>query len=76
LAQTAADSSNNKVKVVYRSLKDREGKIDNNIDSVFVRADRDRIAQVISNLLDNVLKFTHQASEIVPAQQILPRRHL
>ena len=30
------------------------------MDSVFVRADRDRIAQVISNLLDNAHKFTHQ----------------
>lgn len=49
-----ADSSNNKVKLVQR-----EGEVENNID-VFVQADRDRISQVISNLLDNALKFTHQ----------------
>src|SRR5215469_10894076 len=55
-----ADSNNNKVKVVYESLEHREGEVENNIDTVFVLADRDRIAQVISNLLDNALKFTHQ----------------
>jgi signal transduction histidine kinase len=55
-----ADTSNNKVKVVYRSLKDREGGVDNHSDNVFVQADRDRITQVISNLLDNALKFTRQ----------------
>src|SRR5215469_1288327 len=55
-----ADSNNNKVKVVYESLEYREGEVENNIDTVFVLADRDRIAQVISNLLDNALKFTHQ----------------
>jgi two-component system, OmpR family, sensor histidine kinase VicK len=56
-----ADSSNNKVEVVYRLLEDREvGDVENNVDTVFVQADRDRIAQVISNLLDNAFKFTHQ----------------
>src|SRR5215472_10915313 len=55
-----ADSSTNKVKVVYKSREHREGEVENNIDTVFVLADRDRIAQVISNLLDNALKFTHQ----------------
>jgi two-component system, OmpR family, sensor histidine kinase VicK len=55
-----ADSGNNKVKVVYRLLEHREEEVQNNIDTVFVQADRDRIAQVISNLLDNALKFTHQ----------------
>ena len=55
-----ADSSNNKVKVVYASLEHREGEVENNIDTVFVQADRDRIAQVISNLLDNAFKFTRQ----------------
>jgi signal transduction histidine kinase len=55
-----SDSDNNKVKVVYRSLEHREEEVQNNIDTVFVQADRDRIAQVISNLLDNALKFTHQ----------------
>jgi two-component system, OmpR family, sensor histidine kinase VicK len=46
--------------VVYRLLEDREGQVENHIDTVFVQADRDRIAQVISNLLDNAIKFTHQ----------------
>ncbi len=55
-----ADSDNNKVKVVYRSLKHREEGVDNHCDDVFVQADRDRISQVISNLLDNAFKFTHQ----------------
>jgi signal transduction histidine kinase len=51
-----ADSMNNKVKVVY-TPKRIEGEVDNHTDSAFVQADRDRIAQVISNLLDNALKF-------------------
>jgi two-component system, OmpR family, sensor histidine kinase VicK len=55
-----ANTANNKVKVVYRSTEDREGEVDNHSDNVFVQADRDRIAQVISNLLDNALKFTNQ----------------
>jgi signal transduction histidine kinase len=54
-----ADSMNNKVKVVY-TPKRIEGEVDNHTDSAFVQADRDRIAQVISNLLDNALKFTNQ----------------
>jgi signal transduction histidine kinase len=53
------DSRNNKVKVVY-TPKRIEGEVDNHSDSAFVQADRDRIAQVISNLLDNALKFTNQ----------------
>jgi two-component system sensor histidine kinase VicK len=57
--QPVADTGNNKVKIVHRSLRDREG-VDNHGDNVFVQADRDRITQVISNLLDNALKFTHQ----------------
>jgi signal transduction histidine kinase len=48
---------NNKVKVVYRSLKDRE-EVDDRDDNFFVQADRDKITQVISNLLNNAVKFT------------------
>ena len=55
-----ANTANNKVKVVYRSTEDREGEVNNHNNNVFVQADRDRIAQVISNLLDNALKFTNQ----------------
>ena len=56
-AKLVPDSSNNKVKVVYRSLKDRE-EVDDRGDNFFVQADRDKITQVISNLLNNALKFT------------------
>jgi signal transduction histidine kinase len=64
-----ADSNNNKVKVVYRLFEDREGDVENHIDTVFVQADRDRIAQGISNLLDNALKFTHQGLSIKENKQ-------
>ena len=56
-AKLVPDSVNNKVKVVYRLLKNR-GEIDNRGDNFFVQADRDKITQVISNLLNNALKFT------------------
>ena len=57
-AKLVPDSDNNKVKIVYRSLKDREGELGNCSDNLFVQADRDKIMQVISNLLNNALKFT------------------
>jgi signal transduction histidine kinase len=34
--------------------------IDSHSSDIFVQADRDRILQVISNLLDNALKFTSE----------------
>jgi signal transduction histidine kinase len=51
--------SSNKVEVAYKSVKDIAGKeAANHSDNIFVQADRDRIIQVISNLLDNAIKFT------------------
>jgi signal transduction histidine kinase len=53
-------NSSNKVEVEYKSVNDIEGEAVNYSDNIFVHADRDRIMQVISNLLDNALKFTPQ----------------
>jgi signal transduction histidine kinase len=55
------NTSSDKVKVAYKSVKDISGgKAANHSDNIFVQADRDRIMQVISNLLDNAIKFTPQ----------------
>jgi signal transduction histidine kinase len=55
------ESISNKVKVAYKTVRGGAGVVvDNHGDNVFVQADRDRITQVISNLLDNALKFTPQ----------------
>ena len=52
-------NSSDKVKVAYKSVKDMAGEeASNHSDDIFVQADRDRIMQVISNLLDNAIKFT------------------
>lgn len=51
-------NSSDKVEVAYKSLKGIAGEAANHSDNIFVQADRDRITQVISNLLDNALKFT------------------
>lgn len=53
-----AKNSTNRVKIVYETAKGTSGEFVNRIENVFVQADRDRITQVISNLLDNALKFT------------------
>lgn len=56
-----SDSSSNKIKVIYGPVgAERLGEESNIVDDVFVEADRTRITQVISNLLDNALKFTPQ----------------
>lgn len=53
------NTSSDKVKITYKSVKDiAEWEVANQIDNIFVQADRDRIMQVISNLLDNAIKFT------------------
>ncbi len=51
-------NSSNKTEVEYKSVKDIAGEATNHNDNIFVQADRDRIMQVISNLLDNAIKFT------------------
>jgi signal transduction histidine kinase len=49
------------------SLFYQRDKYDN--DSVFIQADRGRINQVISNLIDNAIKFTKEGSIIVIAKK-------
>jgi len=49
----------NKIKLEFKNgMKAGEG-VDHS-DDIFVRGDKDRIMQVISNLLDNALKFTSE----------------
>jgi two-component system, OmpR family, sensor histidine kinase VicK len=50
----------NKVKVEFKNITDAGEVVLNNSDGIFVVADRNRITQVISNLLDNALKFTSE----------------
>ncbi|HYA81858.1 MAG TPA: HAMP domain-containing sensor histidine kinase, partial [Candidatus Bathyarchaeia archaeon] len=50
----------NKVKLEFKNITNAEEVVLNNSDSIFVVADRNRITQVISNLLDNALKFTSE----------------
>jgi len=41
-------------------IRGKAGEVVSHSDNIFVQADRDRITQVISNLLDNALKFTSE----------------
>jgi two-component system sensor histidine kinase VicK len=50
--------SRNKVKVEFKTVRGKAVEIGSNSDNIFIQADRDRVMQVISNLLDNALKFT------------------
>jgi|SRR5215469_13551637 len=50
----------NKVGLEFKNITNAGKVVVNNSDGIFVVADRNRITQVISNLLDNVLKFTSE----------------
>ena len=50
--QNVIQKSDGKVKLEYETAKDKEGK------QIFVEADRERITQVVWNLLTNAMKFT------------------
>jgi signal transduction histidine kinase len=53
-----ASESGDKVEVEFKTINGKKGKNGSSHSDIFVRADKDRITQVISNLLDNALKFT------------------
>jgi two-component system, OmpR family, sensor histidine kinase VicK len=48
----------NRVKLEFKNRDKAGGGLVSHSNDIFVQADRDRIMQVISNLLDNALKFT------------------
>ena len=52
--------SSNKVKVEFKTASGKAGEVVSHSDNISVQADRDRITQVISNLLDNAFKFTSE----------------
>jgi signal transduction histidine kinase len=52
------DNNKNNIKLLYNTIEDN-----NNI--IIVEADRHRITQVISNLMDNAIKFTKEGGGIV-----------
>jgi two-component system sensor histidine kinase VicK len=57
-------NNSDKLKIVYeigyRSKREDSDLNDADDDNIFITADRDRITQVISNLMSNALKFTNQ----------------
>ena len=53
--------SNANVRIIYKPEKTTDD--DNNIP-IFVEADKSRLTQVISNLLDNAIKFTKERYNI------------
>ena len=47
-----------KLSIIYKNIDKGGDIISNNNDTIFVEADKERITQVISNLLNNAVKFT------------------
>jgi two-component system, OmpR family, sensor histidine kinase VicK len=64
------DNNNNKVKI---ELAPKEGK--EVYDEIFIDGDRERITQVISNLLNNAIKFTEEGTIIVDIEERKNNKH-
>jgi signal transduction histidine kinase len=54
--------SNTNVRLIHKSEKANDADDDNNNIPIFVEADKSRLTQVISNLLDNAIKFTKEGT--------------
>jgi two-component system, OmpR family, sensor histidine kinase VicK len=55
----------NKVSIIYKTGKGEVGDVDNaDTDTIFANADKERITQVLYNLLDNAVKFSKDNSTI------------
>jgi signal transduction histidine kinase len=72
--QIANDSNNGNgnVKVIYELANSSDSSTSNN--SIVVEADRRRLTQVISNLLNNAIKFTQEGTVTVSTSIIIKRR--
>jgi two-component system, OmpR family, sensor histidine kinase VicK len=55
----------NEVKIEFKNMNAGGGEVVSHRDDIFVVADKNRITQVITNLLDNALKFTSEGVVIV-----------
>jgi signal transduction histidine kinase len=55
----------NKVSIIYKTGKGEVGDVDNaDTDTIFANADKERITQVLYNLLENAVKFSNDNSTI------------